>query len=195
MGGEPALKRRPTSRTAVENLDAKLDRIAALNIDRLRALWRETIGCPAPGALSKDLIARALAHRLQEERLGGLDPPLRRLLTSLAKPGAEPVRHLKIGSVIVREHEGEIHEVMVAPGGFYWLGQTYSSLSAIARKITGVSWNGPRFFGLREKDDPAQAEKEAMPKIAMKDERRPSRGAVRPRVKGAAADGAVGDRG
>ena len=187
--------RRPLSRSAVENLDADLDRIATLNIDRLRALWRETIGCPAPGALSKDLIARALAHGLQEERLGGLDRNLRRLLASLAKPGAEPVRHLKIGSVIVREHEGEIHEVMVAPGGFCWAGQTYSSLSAIARKITGTSWNGPRFFGLREKDDPAQADQEVKSTALGTVERRPSRGAVRPRLKGAAADGAVGDRG
>ena len=87
---------------------------------------------------------------------------LRRLLDHRSrKPGAEPVRHLKIGSVIVREHQGEIHEVMVAPGGFCWSGQIYSSLSAIARKITGVSWNGPRFFGLRGKDEPAQAEQEA----------------------------------
>ena len=187
--------RRPLSRSAVENLDAELDRIAALTIDRLRALWRETMGRPATDALWKHLIARALAHGLQEERLGGLNRNLRRLLTSLAKPGAEPVRHLKIGSVIAREHEGEIHEVMVAPGGFYWSGQTYSSLSAIARKITGTSWNGPRFFGLREKDDPAQADQEVKSTALGTVERRLSRGAVRPRVKGAAADRAVGDRG
>ena len=194
MGGEPALKR-PMSRSAVENLDAEIDRIAALTIDRLRALWRETMRRPALYALSKDLLARALAYRLQEQSLGGLDPPLRRLLTTLARPGAEPIRHLKIGSVIVREHEGEIHEVIVASGGFYWAGQTYSSLSAIARKITGVSWNGPRFFGLREKDEPAQADQEVKSTASGTVERRPSRGAVRPRVQGAAADRAVGDRG
>ena len=187
--------RRPLSRSAVENLDAELDRIAALTTDRLRALWRETMGRPAPDALSKDLLARALAYRLQEQSLSGLDPHLRRLLATLARPGAVPIRHLKIGSVIVREHQGEIHEVMVAPGGFCWAGQTYSSLSAIARKITGVSWNGPRFFGLREKDGPAQAEKEAMLKIAMKDKRRPSRGAVRPRLKEDSPNGVAGDHG
>ena len=187
--------RRPMSRSAGENLDAELDRIAALTIDRLRALWRETIGCPAPGALSKDLIARALAHRLQEQSLGGLDPNLRRLLATLARPGAEPVRHLKIGSVIVREHEGEIHEVMVAPGGFYWSGQIHPSLSAIARKITGTNWNGPRFFGLREKDEPTQAEQEVRATALGTGERRPSRGAVRPRLKAAAADQVAGERG
>ena len=104
--------RRPLSRSAVENLDAEIDRITALNIDRLRALWRETMGRPAPDALSKDLLARALAHRLQEQRLGGLDPHLRRLLATLAKPKAEPFRHLKIGSLIVREFEGKIHVSM-----------------------------------------------------------------------------------
>ena len=85
----------------------------------MRALWRETMGRPAPDAFSKDLIARALAYRLQEQSLGGVDQHLRRLLASLAKPGAEPIRHLKIGSVIVREFEGEIHEVTVAPGGLF----------------------------------------------------------------------------
>jgi hypothetical protein len=67
-------ERRPMSQSATENLSAETDRIAALNIDELRALWRETMGRPAPGALSKDLIARALAYRLQEQSLGGLDP-------------------------------------------------------------------------------------------------------------------------
>jgi hypothetical protein len=104
-----------------------------------------------PNTLSRDLIARALAYHLHEQRLGGLDPHLRRLLATLARsPG--PIRHLKIGSVIIREHEGKIHEVMVASGGFCWSRQIHSSLSTIARKITGTSWNGPRFFGLREKE-------------------------------------------
>jgi Protein of unknown function (DUF2924) len=114
---------------------------------------------------------------------------------SLVKLGTEPVRHLKIGSVIVRKYEGKLHEVMVASGGFYWSRQTYSSLSTIARKITGTSWNGPRFFGLRGKDKPPPAEQEVKSTGLGKDERRPSRGAVRPRFKGASADGVAGDRG
>jgi hypothetical protein len=44
-----------------------------------------------------------------------------------------------------------VHEVLVVPGGFCWRGKTYDSLSTIAKTITGTSWNGPRFFGLREK--------------------------------------------
>ena len=46
MGGGPALKRRPAPQPAVENLGAEIDRIAALTIDRSRALWREMMGAP-----------------------------------------------------------------------------------------------------------------------------------------------------
>jgi hypothetical protein len=56
---------------------------------------------------------------------------------------------VKVGSIIVREHQGKLHEVLVVPDGFCWQGQIFASLSTIARKITGTSWNGPRFFGLR----------------------------------------------
>jgi Protein of unknown function (DUF2924) len=59
-------------------------------------------------------------------------------------------RHVKVGSVIVREYQGKLHEVLVVPGGFCWQEQVFASLSTIARKITGTSWNGPRFFGLRD---------------------------------------------
>ncbi len=191
--------RQPMSQSAVESLDAEINHIAAMNIEKLRVLWREMMERPAPDSLSKDLIARALSYRLQEQSLGVPNPHLRRLLASLAKPGGEPIRHLKIGSVIVREFEGKVHEVMVAPGGFYWSGQTYASLSAIARKITGTSWNGPRFFGLRGKEESPEPEPEIKPTGLKADERRPSRGKVQPRVKGTsvqrvAPDRAVGNR-
>jgi len=99
--------------------------------------------------LSKDLLARALCHQLQEEELGGLPPRLAKLLADIGKTGVERSRHVKVGSILVREHKGELHEVMVAPDGFCWRGKTYASLSSIAKKITGVSWNGFRFFGLQ----------------------------------------------
>jgi hypothetical protein len=47
--------------------------------------------------------------------------------------------------------------VTVTSDGFVWQDQTYASLSAIARAITGTSWNGRRFFGLRIKADRAEA--------------------------------------
>src|ERR1700730_18390810 len=93
----------PALPPVVADLDAELNRFAELGVEELRALWRERRGQEPPEALSKDLIARALAHWLQEERLGGLAPHLRKFLASISEKGAEPVRRAKVGSVIVRE--------------------------------------------------------------------------------------------
>jgi len=131
------------------DLQHKLDRIAAMPIDSLRAVWRERRGGEAPTALSKDLLARTLAYDLQKAELGDVDTPTRRLLGSLGKTGAIPTRWLKVGSIIVREHAGTVHEVMVTADGFCWRGETFTSLSTIALRITGTTWNGARFFGLR----------------------------------------------
>ncbi len=136
-----------------ETVEEQIARIGAMNIGELRQHWKESFGSEPPASFSKDLLARAIAYRLQEEAYGGLSAATARLLKSSAKPDAEPPRRVKVGSVIVREHKGMLHEVMVVPGGFCWRGETYDSLSTIARKITGISWNGPRFFGLRSRKD------------------------------------------
>jgi Protein of unknown function (DUF2924) len=134
-----------------EALDAELARIGEMNTEQLRGCWRETFASDPPAAFSKDLMARAICYRLQEEAFGGLSASTARLLRSLVKPGDEPPRQVKVGSVIIREHQGVVHEVLVVPGGLCWQGKTYDSLSTIAKTITGTSWNGPRFFGLRSK--------------------------------------------
>lgn len=150
-------RRRPAGLPDAIDLDAELARIAAMNIEELREMWREKRKHEPPAALTKDLMARALAHWLQEERLGGLETLLRRLLTTVAKKGSAPSRRLKIGSVIVREYQGKAQEVLVVPGGFCWEGRIYPSLSTIALKITGTNWNGPRFFGLRGDEESARS--------------------------------------
>jgi hypothetical protein len=155
-----AQSRRRPARSAAETLEAELDRIGTLGLDQLRALWLKMTGRGAPKVLSGALLARMIAHRLQEEQLGKLGREMRQRLDGLARGGVEPVRHLKVGTVMVREHQGETHEVIVVPGGFSWRDKTYPSLSAIAKGITGTSWNGPRFFGLRgktEAEPPARA--------------------------------------
>jgi DUF2924 family protein len=134
-----------------EPLDVKLARIGEMNMEQLRGCWRVTFASDPPAAFSKDLMARAICYQLQEEAFGGLSAAPARLLRSLVKPGVEPPRQVKVGSVIIREHQGVVHEVLVVPGGFCWQGKTHHSLSTIAKTITGTSWNGPRFFGLRSK--------------------------------------------
>jgi len=144
-----ARSRRQAETPAAETLEAELDRIAALGLDDLRALWLKMTGQVAPRVLSRNLLARMLAYRAQEQRLGKLGRKMRQRLDGLARGSGEPVRHLKVGTVLVRERQGTLHEVMVVSGGFSWRDKTYPSLSAIAMAITGTSWNGPRFFGLR----------------------------------------------
>jgi Protein of unknown function (DUF2924) len=103
---------------------------------------------PAAG-LSKHLLGRMMAWRLQEQAFGGLDRESLSFLEGLARHGGSPQRRLKPGTVLVREHRGQRHIVTVASDGFEWQGTTYASLSAIARAITGTAWSGPRFFALR----------------------------------------------
>ena len=66
------------------------------------------------------------------------------------RPATERCQRLKSGTVLVREFQGVRHTVTIVPEGFVWQEKTYTSLTAIARIITGTNWNGPRFFGLRE---------------------------------------------
>ena len=54
-------------------------------------------------------------------------------------------------TLLVREWEGTLQRVVVLESGFAWNGVTYESLSKVARAITGTDWNGPRFFGLRDR--------------------------------------------
>ena len=140
----------PAASAAGTPLEEELAAVAASSLDQLRPRFCTLFRVPAPDYLSRDLIARLIAHRLQEQRLGKLDRSLAEQVDRLGR-GQEPRRRLKAGTVLVREHDGVVHEVVVVPDGFLWNGETYASLSTIAKQITGTSWNGPRFFGLRPK--------------------------------------------
>ena len=58
---------------------------------------------------------------------------------------------LKPGTLLTREWDGHLQQVMVLADGFSWNGKTYPSLSKVAFAVTGSRWNGPKFFGLRDK--------------------------------------------
>lgn len=133
-------------------IEAEIDHIRSLGIDDLRSRWRLMFRKSPPRALTKDLLARMIAYRIQEEAFGGLDRATIKLLDSLARgqrPGSDLPRRLKAGTVLVREYRGKRHTVTVVPNGFLWRESLYPSLSTIAKTITGMTWNGPRFFGLR----------------------------------------------
>jgi hypothetical protein len=138
---------------------AEVETLRSLGKDELRARWTKMFGRAPPAALTKDLLGRMIAWRIQEELYGGHDKATLKLLDRLArgeatKPANEP--RLRPGTVLMREHRGVRHTVTVTPDGFVWQDKNFSSLSAIAGTITGTSWNGRRFFGLPLKHETEQ---------------------------------------
>jgi hypothetical protein len=139
---------------------ADIGTLARLSRSQLRDLWTQELGEPPPATLGRDILALAIAYGRQERRQGGLSKPVARELDRLfeqalrgdrtGKPTAPMAPLPRRGTILVREWQGTAHHVTVVDEGFLWNGQTYRSLSSIARAITGTNWNGPRFFGMRE---------------------------------------------
>lgn len=132
------------------------DRIAALEemtMSDFRVAWRNRFGRPAPPALSRPLMTRALAAHLQEAEAGKLTQAELRQLGALGRKDERRKEgrvstEIKPGTWLSRTWHGEVHEVVVLEGGCEYRGQTFGSLSAVASHITGAKWSGPRFFGL-----------------------------------------------
>lgn len=159
---------------AADRLAAALDELAGLDAASLARRWRRDFGSAAPAGLSPALRARILAHCLQIRALGDLDRDTAQVLGRLSaargrgpgrdrsEPGAAatataiviPVpdrRGHTPGVQLSREWGGRMHTVTVLDVGYAWDGAAYPSLSRVAHAITGTKWNGPRFFGLRER--------------------------------------------
>ncbi len=139
-------------------VEAELDRLPAMPITDLRKRYRELFRTEPPTAFGPDLLRRSIAHAIQEKAYGGLPPTTRRLLDQMvkaasAKPNGrlEMPRRIKPGSELVRTWNRKTYRITVMAEGFAYGGKTFASLSEIATAITGVRWNGPRFFGLRSR--------------------------------------------
>ena len=128
-------------------IEQEVAHLDGLGLADLRKLWGERIG-PPPSVRSVDLLRRLLAWHIQADFHGGLDGALRRRLGQ--KGNASPT-NLYVGTRIVKEWQGQRYEVLVDHQGPLFEGRRYRSLSEIARTITGTRWNGPRFFGLRDR--------------------------------------------
>jgi hypothetical protein len=143
-----------------KKLDIEIARLRGLDVGELRARWHTVFRRRAPARLPRHLLYRILAYRLQADRLGDLDAETLRLFdrsesaADVAKLAAEFNQRrtdLKVGTVLVREWDGQLHRVMVLADGFAWNDKIYASLTKVAFAMTGTRWNGPRFFGLRDK--------------------------------------------
>ena len=142
-------------------LEDEIAHLRGLDLKGLRVRWAGVFRKPAPIHLPRHLLLGVLAYRLQADALGDLDAECIRLLKQLGAARTDAARltadfprrrtELKPGTILTREWKGRPHRVMVVDAGFAWMGKTYDSLSQIAFAITGTKWNGPRFFGMRDK--------------------------------------------
>lgn len=130
--------------------------LESMSLAELRAAWAERLGGDPPKLRTRDLLALALAHRLQARMHGDLPGSAKRKLVELARRFAEdrtytptPSPTLKPGSALIKEWRGVRHEVWVLEQGFSYRGERFGSLSEVAQKITGTKWNGYVFFGLK----------------------------------------------
>jgi Protein of unknown function (DUF2924) len=153
---------RASTKTSVED---EIAHLRGLDLRGLSARWQSVFQGPAPAHLTRHLLFAVIAYRLQVDRFGDLDHATRQVLgrTVAKETGAamsarlssfdQKRTELSPGTVLVREWDRQWQRVMVMAVGFAWNGQTYDSLSKVAFAITGTKWNGPRFFGLRDRED------------------------------------------
>jgi len=148
--------------------------LADLDANGLRLQWRNHLGGTPAAHLPRWLLLRVLAYQIQVAALGGPDKATLRVIRQpkgrtfdSAESGPFEARipstregaDLRAGALLVREWKGKLERVTVLEKGFAWNGKSYASLSQIATAMTGTSWNGHRFFGLRtaKSDCAAQA--------------------------------------
>jgi hypothetical protein len=138
------------------SISGQIAKFHALSRKQLLDLWQELYGKSTPHGIRRELIIPFLAYRLQERACGGLKTSTRTELRRIARSfkrtsGSAELKvrpRIKPGTRLVRQWRGATHEVTVSESSYEYRGVSYSSLSRIARKITGTRWSGPAFFGL-----------------------------------------------
>jgi hypothetical protein len=158
-------KRRSAHAKAKSSIGEEIAHLRGLDLKGLRSRWRGVFQSAPPDLLPRHLLFAIIAYQIQADRFGELDHETRQMLgrtISNETDSAVSARlvsfdqkrtELTPGTVLVREWDQHSQRVMVMADGFAWNGQTYDSLSKVAFAITGTKWNGPRFFGLRDKED------------------------------------------
>lgn len=133
------MKRKPT-------IEASLEAVMQADRITLTAHWMHLYGSAPPNKTRTEFLRQAIGWQVQAQIHGGLDATCRKLLQRIS------TAILPAGTRLIREWWGVSHQVTVlgAESGFEYQGRVYASLSAIARVITGTSWNGLVFFGVKK---------------------------------------------
>jgi len=147
-------------------LGTQIEALRKLTTAELKRRYRKVFG-EATKSNNKPYLLKRIAYRLQEKKYGGLSPRARQRAEQLGKDA--PIRRRpdlkkgmglltperprdprlpKVGTVLRREFGGKEHTATVLSDGFDYRGKHFRSLSAIAKAVTGTSWNGYGFFGL-----------------------------------------------
>ncbi len=159
---EPALTPAPSPRrlprkSARGKTPLDLDALREMTRAELKGRWQELYGSLPPAHISRNLLLRAVAYRMQEEAYGGLSAKTCKQLARAARDLAAgrslkaSAARIKPGTRLLREWQGVVHEVIVLEDSVLYRDKDWPSLSAVAREITGARWSGPRFFGLKGK--------------------------------------------
>ena len=139
------------------NTLARLAHLRKSTVPELMKSWEELFGAPPPSC-NRPFLESRLAYRIQELSHGGLSDDSKRRLKKLREDAFDQKRNPNLvrppaGTILVRDWGDTEHRVRVLVDGFEYAGKPFNSLSAIARAITGTNWNGPMFFGLRNKQE------------------------------------------
>lgn len=147
--------------TTDPRVEAEIEALGRMPIVKLRQRYKASFRKEPPKAFGPDLLRRSISWRLQEKAYGGLPGSTRRLLRAAMKAmAAKPDARIEVprrpgpGAVLERAWNGRQYRVMVLAEGYAFEGKIFTSLSEIASQITGTRWNGPRFFGLRQRCAP-----------------------------------------
>jgi len=142
---------RTDKRVTDQPIQHDLSTLLELSREDLASQWIKKFGHPPPPRGRTNLLQGALAWEYQlaqqpntdKKSINRMIKQLRRSTSTLATDLLAP------GTRLLREWQGNTHHVTILAQGFEYDGKKYRSLTAIARHITGVSWSGPHFFGLR----------------------------------------------
>ena len=136
-------------------VSARIAQLSLLPMDCIWAMWDEHFG-QRPNHHHRTWLESRLAYKLQERAFGGLKVPVRRKLESIGETGVLPKNlqreadRLLPGTILTRIYDDVEHHVLVrGVRDFEYRGQRFTSLTALAKVITGCPWSGPLFFGLK----------------------------------------------
>ncbi len=135
---------------SIHDLPERLREIASLDRASCAKELAAMPGLTVPPRLRAETLRRLLAYETQAQALGGLTAGERRMLRTVAsgKPVGDVTGQASPGTHLVREWNGRTYRVVVTDNGYVLDGTSHRSLSAVAKRITGTAWSGPRFFGL-----------------------------------------------